>query len=253
LAVDYHVIGITRRGFGASSFSPASGITDYADDVLAVLDTLKIARAFILGHSIAGAELTSIGVRHPERIAGLIYIEAAYPYAFREPHGPTMQEFSNANAGMLQPPTPLDTNLASFRALQRWDARTFGFQMPESEFRQTWDSTPDGRPVKPRDAPGFAGMMTMLADTVVAAAVPVPALVMFAIPKVHDPWMDARDRKAATEYYATIDELAARQADAIQKNQPNSRVSRLRGMHYLFLSNAADVLRAIRAFSATFN
>jgi non-heme chloroperoxidase len=33
-------------------------------------------------HSIAGEELSSIGSRHPERVAGLIYLEAAYQYAY---------------------------------------------------------------------------------------------------------------------------------------------------------------------------
>src|SRR3712207_5264298 len=54
LAAHYRVIGITRRGFGASSFSPVDRVTRFADDVLAVMDTLKLARAFIVGHSIAG-------------------------------------------------------------------------------------------------------------------------------------------------------------------------------------------------------
>jgi hypothetical protein len=100
--------------------------------------------------------LSSLGAAHPERIAGLIYVEAGYPYAFRSRDGPTMKEFLDANAASPQAPTPGDTNLTGFGALHRWDARTFGFQMPESEFRQTWDSTADGRPVKPGNASGFA-------------------------------------------------------------------------------------------------
>ena len=47
LIPQYHVYGITRRGFGASSH-PDSGYTDQrlADDVLAVLDVLKICQAY---------------------------------------------------------------------------------------------------------------------------------------------------------------------------------------------------------------
>src|SRR5947209_15502410 len=39
-------------------------------------------------------------------------------------------------------------------ALQNWDAQVYGFRIPEAEFRQTWDSTSEGRPRKARDFPG---------------------------------------------------------------------------------------------------
>jgi pimeloyl-ACP methyl ester carboxylesterase len=83
LTSDYHVYGITRRGYGASSV-PASGYSAdrLGDDVLAVLNALKLNRPVLVGHSIAGEELSSVGTRHPERIAGLIYLDAAYVQAY---------------------------------------------------------------------------------------------------------------------------------------------------------------------------
>jgi non-heme chloroperoxidase len=85
LTSQYHVYGITRRGFGASS-TPVPGNENYSadklgDDVLAVLDALKLDRPILVGHSIAGEELSSVATRHPERIAGLIYLDAGYSYA----------------------------------------------------------------------------------------------------------------------------------------------------------------------------
>jgi pimeloyl-ACP methyl ester carboxylesterase len=50
--------------------------------VLAVLDALSLRRPVLAGHSIAGEELSSMATRHPERVAGLIYLDAAYGYAF---------------------------------------------------------------------------------------------------------------------------------------------------------------------------
>jgi pimeloyl-ACP methyl ester carboxylesterase len=83
LTSENHVYGITRRGFGASS-APDSGYSADAlgDDVISVLDALKLERPVVVGHSIAGEELSSIGTRHPERIAGLIYLDAGYEYAY---------------------------------------------------------------------------------------------------------------------------------------------------------------------------
>ena len=86
LTATYHVYGITRRGFGASS-APAPANGNYSadrlgDDVLAVVNSLKLNRPVLVGHSIAGEELSSIGSRYPDKVAGLIYLDAAYSYAY---------------------------------------------------------------------------------------------------------------------------------------------------------------------------
>ena len=70
----HHVYGITRRGTGASS-SPAPANGNYTadhlgDDVLAVMKALRIDRPVLIGHSIAGEELSSIGSRFPDKVSG---------------------------------------------------------------------------------------------------------------------------------------------------------------------------------------
>ena len=50
--------------------------------MLAVFAALNLNRPILAGHSIAGEELSSIGSRRPERVAGLIYLEALSEYAF---------------------------------------------------------------------------------------------------------------------------------------------------------------------------
>lgn len=86
LARHFHVYGITRRGFGASSV-PETGYTPerLGEDVVGVLNALTIKRPIIAGHSIAGEELSAIGTRFPDRIAGLIYLDAAHEYAIYDP------------------------------------------------------------------------------------------------------------------------------------------------------------------------
>ncbi len=79
----HHVYAITRRGYGISSAPLAGYSADrLGDDVLAVMDALKIERPVLIGHSLGGEELSSIGSRHPERISALIYLEAGYSYAY---------------------------------------------------------------------------------------------------------------------------------------------------------------------------
>jgi len=94
LAASYHVYGITRRGYGVSS-RPASGYDAdrLGDDVFAVVETLKLTKPVIAGHSIAGEELSSLAARHTSGVAGLIYLDAIFPYAFDNGEGFTLEEF----------------------------------------------------------------------------------------------------------------------------------------------------------------
>ena len=79
----YHVYGITRRGSGKSSAPESGYLADrLGDDVLAVIGALKLDHPVLVGHSIAGQELSSIGSRHPEKVAGLIYLDAVNIYSF---------------------------------------------------------------------------------------------------------------------------------------------------------------------------
>ncbi len=83
VAAGYHVYGISRRGFGESSI-PQSGYSAdrLGDDILAVIRALKHDRPVLVGHSIAGEEMSSIGSRYPQKVAGLVYLDAAYIYAY---------------------------------------------------------------------------------------------------------------------------------------------------------------------------
>jgi pimeloyl-ACP methyl ester carboxylesterase len=251
LTANCRVYGITRRGFGTSTYSPLDNGGDrLGEDVLAVIRALRLNKPVLVGHSIAGAELSSVATLHPNSIAGVVYLEAAYPYAFDNGKGPTMKDFLQIQGP--QPPTPSELDLASFSALQRWDAQVYGFQLPESEFRQTWDSISEGRVTKQRDFPGSQMFMIVMTSSKKYANVPVPALAIFAIPHVPETWMtksaDPAIHNAADTYFARLDLLAEKQAKVFEDGVPGARVIRVRGMHYIFLSNESDVLREMRSF-----
>ena len=79
----FHVIGITRRGFLPSS-QPEPGPTpgagyDFdtrARDDIAVLDALGVRTAVVVGHSVAGSELSTLAIKYPDRIDKLVYLDA---------------------------------------------------------------------------------------------------------------------------------------------------------------------------------
>ena len=82
------------------------------------------------GHSFAGTELTYLGRRYPNRIAALVYIEAAYNY-------PDMDtDTAWTSAPSIHPPVPeYDDN--GVRAWTLYRGRDDGPGYPEAETRAT--------------------------------------------------------------------------------------------------------------------
>ncbi len=82
LATRYHVYAITRRGFGNSS-APSSGYsaTRLGQDVVAVIDALKLDRPILVGHSVGGEEVSAVASQSPEKCGGAVYLDAGYDYA----------------------------------------------------------------------------------------------------------------------------------------------------------------------------
>jgi pimeloyl-ACP methyl ester carboxylesterase len=102
-----HVYGITRRGFGASSH-PESGYTDQrlADDVLHVLDSLKLVAPVLAGHSMGGNELTKVGSQYPDRVSGLVYLDAGADPKDFPASDPAYMALANPDAAPFSQPVP---------------------------------------------------------------------------------------------------------------------------------------------------
>jgi pimeloyl-ACP methyl ester carboxylesterase len=75
----FHVIGLTRRGFGETD-RPAKGYetTTRVEDIRAFMDAMKITRAHLVGHSLAGDEMTLFAAMYPKRVMRMVYLDAAY-------------------------------------------------------------------------------------------------------------------------------------------------------------------------------
>jgi non-heme chloroperoxidase len=244
LTRDFHVYGITRRGFGESGFAPLTAGSDtFGDDVLAVLDALKLEGAGLVGHSIGGQELSSIGTRFPNRVAALVYLDAGYSYAFDNGKVPTFKEWSEV--GFSQPPPPADADLATFDALRQYYDRFLGFTFPEAELRQKRSATPEGRVGPPRAFPGGRSLTAGMKQYV---EIKTPALFLVSS-QSRGRWAEASSDPVLKAQVAAMNVLLERQAKSIQEALPSARVVKLAGSnHYVFLSNEADVLREMRAF-----
>lgn len=81
----YRVIAFDNRGFGFSE-KPAHGYSTaaYLKLTVALLDSLHISSAVLVGHSMGGVIAAEVGLAHPDRVRGLVLIDAA-GYGMRWP------------------------------------------------------------------------------------------------------------------------------------------------------------------------
>ncbi len=278
LTKDYHVFGITRRGYGASS-KPASGYEAdrLGDDVIAILDSLKLERPVLVGHSIAGQELSSVASRFPDRISGLVYLDAAYQYAFdsnglieKTTEGSKLEAKAPASGGesasssgeepapqpipVPQPPPPSEADLSSVSNLRSWTIRTRGFAMPEAEMRRSLIISPDGRIIGNRRAPEETrhASQAIMQGHRSYRNIPVKCLAIFPDNPTKEPWM----KESESEVLKQIAEIESKMpnyfenlAAAFEKGVPSARAVVLTGAHhYLFITNEEEVLREMHSF-----
>jgi len=246
LATSYHVYGVTRRGFGRSS-SPRYGYAadSLGDDVLAVIDSLGLRRPVVAGHSMAGEELSSIGSRHPEKVSGLIYLDAGYDYAFYDPAHPTatieineiirqLDRLRFGSGASSQERWHVMAALAdtTLPGLQKWLNALLKEPPPQA-----------ARGPRPMARAPYAVISGQRKYTHVGA----PVLAIFASPNEAPP--GAENDPAMRAAIAEADSLSALQVDAFERGVPQARVLRIpRASHFVFRSHEEQVLREIRAF-----
>ena len=250
LTANYRVYGLTRRGFDASSApAPANGnysADQLGDDVLAVADSLKLIRPVLVGHSIAGEELSSIGSRHPDKVAGLVYLDAGYSYAYYDQtHGDLLLDSLELEKklGQLIPGTePQDQRHLVEELLQT--------RLPqlEKDLREQQRALQVMPPQQQRGGGFSIAAHAVLSGQQKYTAIPVPILAIFASP--HDLGQLLKDDPNARAAMQASDAVRSEgQARAFEIGLPSARVVRLpNANHYVFRSNEVDVLREMNAF-----
>jgi non-heme chloroperoxidase len=252
-----HVYGITRRGFGASS-RPDSGYTAQrsAEDVVKVLDALKLDHPVLAGHSFGGEDLFTIGAQYPTLIAGLVFLNSADdPTLPFSAYGVAEVDTKKLPASMTAPEPPPDNS--SFQAFREWQLKAHGVMMPEAELRQRYPVNVDGSigedstPKWVRDAI-FAGIRKPK-----YSSIRVPVLAILAVPlpldeqfKKYQP-RTADERAAMEQKYAVGEAFTKRTIQDLKAGNPDARIVTLPGAStYIFLSNENDTVREMRSFVA---
>ena len=248
----YHVYGITRRGFGASSVPDSGYLADrLGDDVLEVIDSLGLNRPILVGHSIAGEELSSIGSRHPERVAGLVYLEAGYFYAYYDPSRGNLTLDALDVQRKLEQLQP-GMGAADQRPLMR-ELLSDDLPQLQKDLEETLENLEGAPPPLPQPPPssGFDPGQAILDGAQKYTKIPVPVLAIYAFPPRLG--LEMGDDPATREAVrARIFALEGAQVKAFETGVPRARVVTLPDAdHFIFRLNEADVLREIKLFIST--
>jgi len=253
----YHVYAISRRGFGASS-APTPNCENYSadrlgDDVLTVMQSLGIERPVLVGHSIAGEELSSIGTRYPDRVAGLVYLDAGYAYAYYGEHAPPAGWMFDAPAlrRVLEAlTTPSDAKEKAAQVAQLLQVNMPRVQKDLQDLQKQLQTNPDSV-LNFKTTPQVRINGAILNGFEIFDGVHCPVLAIFADP--HSPPPDlAKDPAKAAQWVEEDRKRITALADAFQAGNPAAQVVRIAGAsHFVFRSNEAEVLRDINAFTAT--
>jgi non-heme chloroperoxidase len=241
----HHVYGITRRGFGASS-KPAPANGNYSadhlgDDVLAVMQALHIERPVLVGHSLAGQELSSIGSRFPEKVSGLIYLDAATSFAFYDPAHPSLEiemndikrridEIEAGGVNEQKKLLELEPAIAKF----------------ETVLHQSNAAIANLPPLPPRSQ--IVAALNFGAQKY--TSIPVPALAIYACPHNWDRFA-ANDPARKAALLADDTARCTAWADAFSRGVPSARVVRIPNAdHYVYLTNETQVVGEMNRFLA---
>jgi non-heme chloroperoxidase len=255
LARKHRVVAMTRRGTGYSS-KPDSGFDTprLAQDVLQVMDAMELGKVWLIGSSIAGDELTWLGGHHPERISGLVYLDAAYD-----------RSEDRANQGSVswrelnrrlppEPPIP-PSALVNYDAMTKLLEERGHVRYPEGELIAMFQMNNPWL----AGTPNIDGRTQQAISAAIQApdyrALKIPALAIYAIrnpDKPLPPWYDASDAQLAADLAELTRIRDAKQRSSIELFRSHVVDGQVLEMpnatHFIYQSNQAEVLEAIEAF-----
>jgi non-heme chloroperoxidase len=245
-----HVMGITRRGVGASS-RPRRGFdsTTLVHDLIAVLDSLGLQNASFAGHSFAGSEMSILAARFPERVDRLIYLDSGFDYR------QMMDRIGVATA--LGSPQPPPANYKPWR-LTDWTIyaeRSSGAGFPESEVRAMFRISADGTVQEPDRDPETLRWMLDGIEPAPLTQIHAPTLAIYATPTsaevMYPSWyaFDDSARQQGRTVYAAVAAEHALQRARFKREVVGSRQIIITGArHYLFLTHPGEVANEILNF-----
>jgi non-heme chloroperoxidase len=135
----FRVIAHDRRGHGRSSqASSGNDMNGYADDLAAVIETLDLKDAMLVGHSTGGGEVARYIGRHgTKQVAKAVLIGAVPPIMLKtaaNPEGLPMEVFDSMRSGILKDRSQFYKDLA----MQFYGVNRTGAKVSQGVLDQFW-------------------------------------------------------------------------------------------------------------------
>lgn len=246
----FRVLGITRRGHGLSS-KPETGydLATLTEDIRIVLDSLKIERAILAGHSLAGDEMTKFASTYPERVRALVYIEAAHDrISIRD----TLANYPNPES---TPFSPTDDDRASVSAFLDYYEKANGVRWPVAEVHALFNVEPDGK-VGYHVIPGYVyGGIKDAMENPDYSRIDVPALAIYGIDyPITELYSDYETRDTIVQAqirqrYEVSRKMGAASRQTFMTEMKKGKVAEVMGAgHSLYLTHAEDATRIMYNF-----
>ena len=229
----FRVYAVTRRGVGASD-RPTTGYDPQrrAADILEVIGAFRLEKPILVGNSCGGDILHALGAQHPERLRGLVYLDAA--------EDPTLE---------LSDYLPPSVYLQLSKDVARRPKRAHQpprVVFPEAETRQ--------RPLDPAIRNAIVDDNKVRPDY---ARIRVPVLAIYRNRtleqglKDYEPQNEEQRASLMADYVGHRAMLERWEKD-LRAGVPDARIVELPDANlFMFISNEADVIRELRAFAAT--
>ena len=135
----FRVVAHDRRGHGRSSqASSGNDMNGYADDLAAVIETLDLKNAMLVGHSTGGGEVVRyIGSHGTKRVAKAVLIAAVPPIMLKSaanPEGLPMEVFDTMRSNLMKDRSQFYKDLA----IQFYGANRTGAKVSQGVLDQFW-------------------------------------------------------------------------------------------------------------------
>jgi non-heme chloroperoxidase len=135
----FRVVAHDRRGHGRSSqASSGNDMNGYANDLAAVIETLDLKNAMLVGHSTGGGEVVRYIGRHgTKRVAKAVLIAAVPPIMLKSaanPEGLPMEVFDTMRSDLMKDRSQFYKDLA----IQFYGANRTGAKVSQGVLDQFW-------------------------------------------------------------------------------------------------------------------
>jgi non-heme chloroperoxidase len=244
----FRVLGMTRRGQGQSEIATSGYDTaTLAEDIQQFLEQLNIARVTLVGHSLAGDEMTYFAGKYPQMVDRLIYFDANYDAAIDTAIMKTIP---------VPYPSTSEEDTRSIVAYRQWLQRNmYGGRWSnalEANLHDFVNVAADGTFTKRMPSNVAEALLKDTIPTPDYASIQAPVLAIFAI-KDHFPGIEMLDAATQETVQAWMQQvvipLLRQAADQLRKRLPQAQVVELTGLtHYFFIDQQAEVVKTMYQF-----